>query len=517
MGAILSNVVEEEIKIENDVNKSNKNAVDEREENEDKTTFQQLKVKKQKAKLPGNEHPENSLPFGMKLKKTETTKIKIKETKLEIPTLMHHEFENVPKEVTDEQVTKVKLSNEIKTIEEKFKSKKTQKKTKLKKIKPKALTDSKELLEAQEDYFSNEDLNACEDETKSTASEQSSNFDNSNNSPLHLENETIEVPLEKVGTEQIPDKKYQQSENKEYEEKCIEQEISSSEEPLKVSAKKGYQRQRKPNLAEPMPTDEQAEESLSFSRKLRKTETTKIKIQESKLELPKLKHHDFENVPKDIDEEQTTNVKLTKRLDNYEKDKTAMKKQKSKPKKGKPKGFDEEVQNPMEETDECLAESSVPNVPVEPVEQKMENTLPDTQRVIPRVEESALSIKEKVNKKQNTVDENQPFEIKLKKSKPNKRIPDEIKMEKIQLKHHDFENQPLDAGPEQTSSVILGDPLHKDKDIPLQKQDKKKIKRKPKIPTELNQSEPSDDDELSEIIQDLPKETAVPKKSVSHE
>merc|ERR1712038_639177 len=172
--AILSNVLEEEIKIDNDVNKSTENikskvkklktreaeepieevgrketisvnheqsvikskenAVDEREENEDKsTTFQQLKVKKQKAELPEKEQPENSMPFGMKLKKAETTKIKIKETKLELPTLMHHEFENVPKDVTDEQVTKVKLE----TIEAEFQGKKTQKKTKLKKIKPK--------------------------------------------------------------------------------------------------------------------------------------------------------------------------------------------------------------------------------------------------------------------------------------------------------------------------------------------------------------------------------------------
>merc|ERR1712038_502065 len=172
--AILSNVLEEEIKIENDVNKSTENikskvkklktreaeepieevgrketisvnqeqsvikskenAVDERKENEDKsTTFQQLKVKKQKAALPEKEQPENSMPFGMKLKKTETTKMKIKETKLELPTLMHHEFENVPKDVTDEQVTKVKLE----TIEAEFQGKKTQKKTKLKKIKPK--------------------------------------------------------------------------------------------------------------------------------------------------------------------------------------------------------------------------------------------------------------------------------------------------------------------------------------------------------------------------------------------
>merc|ERR1711994_1142337 len=398
-----------------------------------------LKVKKQKAELPTKEHPDNSMPFGMKLKKTETTKIKIKETKLELPTLMHHEFENVPKNVTDEQVTKVKLSNEIETIEAEFRGKKTQKKTKLKKIKPEALTDSKEPLDAQEDDYSNEDLNACEDETKPTTSEQSPSFDNSNNSPLHVENETIEVPPEKVNTEQVPDKKSQQSENKEYKEKCMDQEISSSEEPLKVSAKKGYQRQKQPYLAEPMPKDEQAEESLPFARKLRKTETTKIKIKESKLELPKLKHNDFENVPKDIDEEQITNVKLTKRLDNYENDMTAMKKQKLKPKKGKPKDFDEEVQNPMEETDECLVESSVPNVPAELLEKNMENTLPDTLMVTPRVEESAPTINKKVNKKPKTVDENQPFEIKLKKSKPNKRIPDEIKMEKVQLKHHDFE------------------------------------------------------------------------------
>merc|ERR1712079_922516 len=232
--AILSNVLEEEIKIENDVNKSTENiksnvktlktreaeepiievgrketpsvnqeqsaikskenAVDERKENEDKsTTFQQLKVKKQKAELPEKEQPKNSMPFGMKLKKTETTKIKIKETKLELPTLMHHEFENVPKDVTDEQVTKVKLE----TIEAEFQGKKTQKKTKLKKIKPKALTDSKEPLDTQENDYSNEDLNACEDETKPTASEQSSSFDNSNNSPLHVENETVEVSPEK--------------------------------------------------------------------------------------------------------------------------------------------------------------------------------------------------------------------------------------------------------------------------------------------------------------------------------
>merc|ERR1712079_262090 len=316
--AILSNVLEEEIKIENDANKltenvkskdkklktteaeetikevgrkettsvnqeqsvikSKENAVDERKEYEDKSTsFQLLKVKKQKTELPEKEQPENSMPFGMKLKKTETTKIKIKETKLELPTLMHHEFENVPKDVTDEQVTKVKLSNEIETIDAEFKGKKTQKKTKLKKIKPKALTDSKEPLEAQEDDFSNEgqddfsneDLNACEDETKPTASEESSSFDNSNDSPLHVENKTIEVPPEKVDTQQVPDKKCQQSENKEHEKICIDQEIPSSEEPLKISAQKGYQRQRKPNLAEPKPKDEQAEESLPFARKLR--------------------------------------------------------------------------------------------------------------------------------------------------------------------------------------------------------------------------------------------------------
>merc|ERR1712079_668914 len=116
-----------------------------------------------------------------------------------------------------------------------------------------------------------------------------------------------------------------------------------------------------------------------------------------------------------------TNVKLTKKLDNYENDKTAIKKKKSKPKKVKTKDFDEEVQNPVEETDDCLVESSVPNVPAEPLEQKMENTPPDTQMATPRVEESAPTIKKKVNKKQDTVDENQPFEIKLKKSKPKKK------------------------------------------------------------------------------------------------
>merc|ERR1712130_710606 len=67
---------------------------------------------------------EKAFPFGKKLKKAETVKLQIKETKLEIPKLKHHEFENIPKDTDEEQLSNIKLSKLIKTENEESKVKK---------------------------------------------------------------------------------------------------------------------------------------------------------------------------------------------------------------------------------------------------------------------------------------------------------------------------------------------------------------------------------------------------------
>merc|ERR1711945_42389 len=69
-----------------------------------------------------------SLPFGMKLKKTETVKSKVAETKLVLPKLKHHEFENVPEDTSNEEMTKIKLTKLIVVKEEKGKNRKEKRK-----------------------------------------------------------------------------------------------------------------------------------------------------------------------------------------------------------------------------------------------------------------------------------------------------------------------------------------------------------------------------------------------------
>merc|ERR1712226_1321501 len=51
--------------------------------------------------------------FGTKLKKTETLKIKIQETKLEPVSLKHHEFERDPKESISEKTSNINLGDPL--------------------------------------------------------------------------------------------------------------------------------------------------------------------------------------------------------------------------------------------------------------------------------------------------------------------------------------------------------------------------------------------------------------------
>merc|ERR1712025_517057 len=97
----------------------------------------ELKITKDKKKVTQesnneSEMKENVFPFGKILKKAETVKLKIKESKLELPNLKHHEFENIPKDIEEEQLSSIKLSNLIKNDNKESKVKQEEIKRKIK-------------------------------------------------------------------------------------------------------------------------------------------------------------------------------------------------------------------------------------------------------------------------------------------------------------------------------------------------------------------------------------------------
>merc|ERR1712223_1155786 len=76
-------------------------------------------------------------------------------------------------------------------------------------------------------------------------------------------------------------------------------------------------------------------EKLPFGAKLRKTETVKRKIDETKMEIVQLKNHKFEVKPQETDVEKTSNIILGKPLASLDEDKKTDKKRKIKKQKKK--------------------------------------------------------------------------------------------------------------------------------------------------------------------------------------
>merc|ERR1711997_506628 len=62
--------------------------------------------------------------------------------------------------------------------------------------------------------------------------------------------------------------------------------------------------------------------------KLRKTELVKRPIEKTAIEVPKLKHHSFENIPQEVTNEQHSDIKLTKLLPELQKRKKKKPKEK---------------------------------------------------------------------------------------------------------------------------------------------------------------------------------------------
>merc|ERR1712130_315789 len=119
----------------NSVQSKDKDSVKEVESTKQISQKKQIKIKPKPEVTKQKENVE-SLPFVKKLRKTETVKSKVEEIKLELPKLKHHEFENVPKDTSNEEVTIIKLSEEILSRDEKEMVKKVKRKVRTKKVVP---------------------------------------------------------------------------------------------------------------------------------------------------------------------------------------------------------------------------------------------------------------------------------------------------------------------------------------------------------------------------------------------
>ena len=69
--------------------------------------------------------------------------------------------------------------------------------------------------------------------------------------------------------------------------------------------------------------------------------------------------------------------------------------------------------------------------------------------------------------------------MKLKKSSRVKRTWEDDKMETVDLKHHEFEQLPLEEEAEKATTVVLSEPI-KDRDADADDEEKEKKKRKKK-------------------------------------
>merc|ERR1711953_635790 len=98
-----------------------------------------------------------------------------------------------------------------------------------------------------------------------------------------------------------------------------------------------------------------------------------------------------------------------------------------------------------------MGDTKINNKSEKPLELKKEK--PKLKKVINPREKEVKNLDPKKK------DETLPFGSKLRKTETVKREIKEAKMETVQLKHHQFEVQPRETDLEQTTGVILGEPL----------------------------------------------------------
>ena len=328
-------------------------------------------------------------PFGIQLKKAELKQKTVAGAELQTPNLRHHEFESVAQCTDTEQGTNINLTRRIPEIRD------------MREEPGKTTTDEKEKLQEfiiSENSMQKEEENTDEesgklepgihslkfsqklkaDEILIQNSEDKINQDSSEvepvntifRKPLKLEHENQDFELTVKRKERSKDKGFNSEE-------CLVQTIKMPKrQPISDVDEKMHnieETTKTIQIDEPLVDDvplkngrkkkeepQNEEQIFKQGLKLRKTETVKRPIKTAVVEVPKLKHHTFENVPKNVIEEQYGDIRLSRFLPQV----TKKKKKKHQSKKE------------MEE--EHPQEISVIDVPDEKIELKALSSTNDT-------------------------------------------------------------------------------------------------------------------------------------------
>merc|ERR1712107_679560 len=237
------------------------------------------------------------------------------------------------------------------------------------------------------------------------------------------------------------------------------------------------------------------EEANIFGKKLKKTQTIKQKIAKPELETVHLKHHEFEIKPQNVNEEQVSLVTLGEPEDLPEPKKNIKQKKDAKNiKKKKPQEDEEDVKKVAEITVGDQKETA------EEVKRIVSEEEPEPDNVVEHVKaepQGGKSLDNKENKKEVTKEklkeeDGNIFGKKLRKTETVKQKIEETQLEKVHLKHHEFEVKPQDVSEEQVGSICLGEPI-------LEKTDKTKADIKPKDSKKLKKKKPKEKDDEQEV------------------
>merc|ERR1711971_1023432 len=192
---------------------------------------------------------------GLKLRKTETVKRPIEKAAIEVPKLKHHAFENIPQDVMEEKHSDIKLSRLLPQLTKKKKKKQS----------------PKEMEEEYPEMLINE---VPEENIKLDAGEHDF-FNDTTDEPDNSTNDETDLVSEQNVKPRLP----------------ITQPV-----------------ERKPKENEP---ENFEPEDFKQGLKLKKAAILKKPIEKTSLDLPKLKHHEFESVPQEIEAEQVSAAKLS--------------------------------------------------------------------------------------------------------------------------------------------------------------------------------------------------------------
>ena len=471
------------------------------------TPLKVLKPVKSKPIVKLEEAELDQIP-SIQLKKSELVKRPIEEVKLERVDLIHHDFENLPQDNPEENKTSVKIISEgdMKDDDEEKKEDKEKKIKKVKKIikrpKPKDTKENSPIdsssAESREPSIIPEEKPIVEQTAKlPEIIPESSKPDSVSEPDAPMPDEKIPHPSPKIEEADMPavtDKK----ERKPKDTKLPSASVINEPKPKITDVPSGSDKDESvSDIKEPKPKDtaslklkkpikkktdsvkvEEVEAGQFPMIKLKKSEIIKRPVEEAKLETVSLKHHEFENVPQNPVDEQTSKVKITSSGIFDEKEKK-MKKIKKIIKKVKPKDDDDTS------TKELSPDTTTDREYEPQVEESLPKDIESPEKEMPKEEEEVSkpklpknAVKKKQIPEKKLKEEEEVIMPKLKKAPPRKPKEPSPEREKVVLKHHAFESKPLDVPLEQKSSVWLPENKEKEeKDLSL----KKKVKKvKPK-------------------------------------